>query len=108
MPRSEQINPIELPDMPHGGPKPSHGQIEPDDGDAFRNAAVQSEFSWRDDRIKELEQRVRDWQRWYEDVATDFIGLTTDRNDPDKLHDWEWMDDYRPAPGRMQFDMLGE
>ena len=38
-----------------------------------------------------------EWQEWYEGVVADFVGLTTDRHDPDKLHDWEWMDDYRRA-----------
>jgi len=48
-----------------------------------------------------LRARCEQWQDWYSGVVEDFVGLTTDRNDPDKLHDWEWMDDYRPAPYRI-------
>lgn len=73
---------------------------------AFLDKDVQAEIGIRDNRIAELERRVRDWQVWYEGIAADFVGLTTDSNDPQRLHDWEWMDDYRPAPLKMQFDML--
>lgn len=74
--------------------------------EAFADKDVQSEIDIRDKRIAELERRVRDWQVWYDGVVSDFAGLTTDPSDPQKLHDWEWMDDYRPAPLLMQFDML--
>lgn len=50
---------------------------------------------------KRLRARVMEWQEWYEGIVADFSGLTTDRHDPDKLHDWEWMDDYRRAPQRI-------
>lgn len=50
------------------------------------------------DRVAELERTCLAWQNWYSGIVEDFAGLTTDRNDPDKLHDWEWMDDHRPAP----------
>lgn len=72
----------------------------------FADKDVQSELNIRETRIAELERRVRDWQVWYDGVVADFVGLTTDPSDPQKLHDWEWMDDYRPAPLSMQFDML--
>lgn len=69
--------------------------------EAFLDKDVQDEIALRDARILELEMKVRDWQRWYECVAADFVGLTSDPQDPSKVHDWEWMDDYRPAPLRM-------
>ena len=74
--------------------------------EAFTDTEVQSELSLRDARIELLERRVHEWQRWFNDVVSDFAGLTTDASDPSKLHDWEWMDDYRPAPLHMHLDMI--
>lgn len=70
--------------------------------------ALREEHEAHVTRIVELERRCIEWERWYEGVAADFVGLTTDRNDPDKLHDWEWMDDYRPAPRRIEIHMALE
>lgn len=49
----------------------------------------------------QLRQLVLEWEGWYEGLVADFAGLTTD-NDPGNLHDWAWMDTYRPAPSFMQ------
>lgn len=52
-------------------------------------------------RVAELEAKVRAWEYWYEGVVADFVGLTTDASDPQRLHDWQWMDDHRPAPTKL-------
>lgn len=64
------------------------------------------------DRIAELELTCAAWERWYEGIVSDFVGLTTDRNDPDRLHDWGWIDQWRapPPPTRIEVavDQLAE
>lgn len=76
--------------------------------EAFMDEDVQSEIAIRDARVLELEKKVRDWQRWYEGVVADFVGLTTDPNDPSRAHDWEWMDEWRPAPTWIELPALDE
>lgn len=74
--------------------------------DAFLDKDVQEELRLRDERLLELETKLRDWQRWYEGIGNDFVGLTTDRNDPSRTRDWEWIDENRPAPSRIEFEVL--
>lgn len=48
-------------------------------------------------RIAELEAKVREWEVWSTGIQCDFAGL--ERND--ELHDWDWIDQHRPMPKRM-------
>lgn len=61
-------------------------------------------FGGDPDTTQRLRDRVREWEDWYAGTVADFVGLTSDPKDPDKLHDWEWLDDHRPAPIRMLMD----
>lgn len=76
--------------------------------EAFLDRDVQSEIGLRDQRIVELEKKCREWERWYEGIVADFVGLTSDRADPNKTHDWEWMDGWRPAPSAIIVQMADE
>lgn len=49
-------------------------------------------------RIAALERSVRLWEKWYAETTADFAGVVTPNG---TLHDWEWMDDWRPAPSKM-------
>lgn len=78
------------------------GHIKPD-MTLSRAEIAADKAAWKaleDESAKRLE-RVRAWEKWYEEVVADFAGLTTDSSDPDMLHDWEWMDDNRPAPAKL-------
>ncbi len=70
---------------------------------AERAQAKAEREAWdaKDKHIAVLEAKVRAWEDWYEGVVADFVGLTTDASDPQRLHDWEWMDDHRPAPTKL-------
>lgn len=66
--------------------------------ESFRDKDVQEEIALRDKLIAELENRCLDWERWYDGILNDFVGLTTDRSNPGRTHDWDWIDQWRPAP----------
>lgn len=66
------------------------------------------EFGWRQfeappiqheaaARIEALETEIDAWWRWYEQLQADFAGVTDDL-DANRLHDWNWLTNYRPSP----------
>ncbi len=75
--------------------------------DAFMNEEVQAEIQKHVDRIAELERKCVEWEKWYAGVVADFAGLLRVEGDPTTLHEWEWMDDYRPAPTRIDVHVFG-
>ena len=74
--------------------------------EAFMDKDVQADVAALTARIVELEKKCVEWERWYEGCVADFVGMTSNPSDPDKLHDWEWLDDWRPAPTHIETEML--
>jgi hypothetical protein len=54
------------------------------------------------DENKKLKYAIKEWEQWYQDLRQDFEGVTDNRNDPQRLHDWNFIDEHRPAPERME------
>lgn len=52
----------------------------------------------KDDRIAELEREVAAWRNWFADIQADFGGVTDDCLNPSRIHDWNWIANYRPSP----------
>lgn len=49
-------------------------------------------------RISDLEEQVKAWEKWFDDLQADFGGVTDDALNPSRVHDWNWIANYRPSP----------
>lgn len=49
-------------------------------------------------RIAALEARLQEWEKWFGDLQADFGGVTDNCLDPSRVHDWNWIANYRPSP----------
>lgn len=48
--------------------------------------------------LERQQGELADWEKWYGDLREDFVGVTDLSCDPGRTHDWDWIDQYRPAP----------
>jgi hypothetical protein len=65
-------------------------------------AAPQERNVWNVDsitaRLATAERRAAEWEKWYRDIVADFCGVIADPTDPQRLHDWNWIESHRPPP----------
>jgi len=48
--------------------------------------------------LERQQGELADWEKWYGDLREDFVGVTDLSGDQGRTHDWDWIDEHRPAP----------
>ena len=56
----------------------------------------------KDEEIKRLKMRIKDWEHFVGGLVANFDGVTDNAADPDRLHPWQWIEEHYHPPESIQ------